>query len=102
MGRRPRFTTPLSQAREKLVGYVIRPFMFFPPRTRYLIGFVILVTLTTLLLLTNYSSGYPTHYREGDIVTRAIIARADITTVDLGETERRRNAARALTRPVFN
>jgi len=102
MGRRPRFKTPMSQARDKLVGFTIRPFMLFQPRTRYLIGFVILVVLTTLLVLTNYTSGYPTHYKEGDIVTRAIIARADITTVDLTETERRKNAARALTRPVFN
>ena len=76
--------------------------MSFEPRTRYLIGFVILVILTTLLLLTNYTSGYPTHYKEGDVVSRAIIARADITTVDLTETERRKSAARALTRPVFN
>jgi putative nucleotidyltransferase with HDIG domain len=102
MGLRPRFKTPLSQARDKLLGYAIRPFMGFEPQTRFLIGCGILVVLTTLLLLSNYSSGFRENYTEGDVVLRAIIAPADITTVDLNETERRREIAREATRPVFN
>ena len=102
MGLRPRFKTPLSQARDKLVGYAIRPFMVFEPQTRFLIGCSILVVLTTLLLLSNYSSGFRENYKEGDVVLRAIIAPADITTVDVSETERRREIAREATRPVFN
>src|SRR5258705_703181 len=102
MGLRPRFKTPLSQARDKLVGYAIRPFMVFEPQTRFLIGCGILVVLTTLLLLSNYSSGFRENYKEGDVVLRAIIAPADITTVDVSETERRREIAREATRPVFN
>ena len=46
MGLRPRFKTPFSQARDKLLAYAIRPFMVFQPRTRFLIGCAILVTLT--------------------------------------------------------
>lgn len=102
MGLRPRFKTPLSQARDKVLAYLIRPFMVFEPRTRFLIGCALLVVLTTLLLQTNYSSAYPTHFTEGEVVGRAITAPADITTVDLAETEKRRTAAREATRPVFN
>jgi hypothetical protein len=29
MGLRPRFKTPFSQVRDKLVGYAVRPFMLF-------------------------------------------------------------------------
>ena len=45
MGLRPRFKTPFSQARDKLVAYAIRPFMVFQPRTRFLIGCAILVAV---------------------------------------------------------
>jgi len=102
MGLRPRFKTPFSQARDKLVSYAIRPFMMFESRTRFLILFSLLVVLTTLLLLTSHSSGLNDNYKEGDVLTHAIIAPADITTVDLAETEQRRAAARRATRSVFN
>lgn len=101
MGLRPRFKTPFSQARDKLVSYAIRPFMMFEPRTRFFILFGLLVLLTTLLLQTSHSSGLNENYKEGDVLTRAIIAPADITTIDLGETEQRRAAARRATRPVL-
>src|ERR1700752_1459377 len=102
MGLRPRFKTPLSQARDKVVSYVIRPLMFFQPRTRFLIGCSVLVGLTTLLLLNNYSSGFTQSYKEGEVLSRAIIVPADITTVDVVETEKRRAAAREASRPIFN
>lgn len=102
MGLRPRFKTPLSQARDKLVAYLIRPLMIFKPRTRFLIGCTVLVVLTTLLLLKNYSSNFTENYKEGDVVTRAIVSPADITTIDINETERRRTAARETSQPVFN
>ena len=102
MGLRPRFKTPFSQVRDKLVGYAVRPFMLFEPRTRFLIGCAILVIVTTLLLLTGSASTFTENYKEGDVLIRAIIAPADITTVDLAETEHRREAARRSTRPIFN
>lgn len=102
MGLRPRFKTPLGQARDKLVGYILKPFMVFRPRTRFLIGCSILVVLTTLLLLSDYSSGFTENYKEGDVIRRTIISPADITTVDVAETEKRRTAARDATRPTFN
>lgn len=102
MGLRPRFKTPFSQARDKLLAYLIRPIKVFQPRTRFLIGCAILVTLTTALLITDYSSGFTENYKEGEVLARDIVAPADITAVDEAETERRKVAAREATRPVFN
>jgi len=102
MGLRPRFKTPVSQARDNLLAYVIRPFMVFQPRTRFLVGCAILVTLTTLLLVTNYSSTLNDDYKEGEVLAHDIVAPADISAVDVAETERRQLAAREATRPVFN
>jgi len=102
MARRPRFTTRFSRARDLLADYVMRPLQAFKPQTRFLIGFVALVLITTPLLLSNYSSSFSADYREGDIIRGSIVARGDITAVDISETERRRNAARQATRPIFN
>lgn len=92
----------MSQVRDRVVAFALRPLMYFEPRTRFLIGCAFLVLATTLLLASNYGSGLSDAYREGDVVTRAIIVPADITTVDLKETERRKTIAREATRPVFN
>src|SRR5882762_9946625 len=102
MARRPRFTTHFGRARDLAVAYVMRPLRVFKPRTRFLIGFGALVVITTPLLLSNYSSSFAEDYREGDIIRGSIVARGDTTAVDISETERRRNAARQATRPIFN
>lgn len=102
MGLRPRFKTPFSQARDRLVAYVMRPLMFFRPRTRFLVGCSVLVLLTTFLLLNPQTSALSENYKEGEVLTRAIVVPTDITAVDLAETEKRKTAARAATRPVFN
>jgi putative nucleotidyltransferase with HDIG domain len=102
MGLRPRFKTPMSQARDKLVAYAIRPLMVFQPRTRFLIGYSALVLLTTLLLLTNGSSSFNENYKLGDVLGRSITVPADLTAVDQVETEKLKNTARQTTRPVFN
>jgi len=102
MGLRPRFKTPLSQARDKLMAYAIRPLMVFKPRQRFLIGCSVLVLLTTFLLFSNRTSSFSENYKLGDVLTRSIIAPADLTAVDQAETERRRAAARESARAVFN
>lgn len=102
MAIRPRFTTPLSRARDAALQYLLRPFKVFKPRTRFLLGFGFLVVVTSALLLSNYSSGLSPDYREGEVVRGSVVARGDINTVDIAETERRRNAARQATRAVFN
>jgi putative nucleotidyltransferase with HDIG domain len=102
MAIRPRFTTPFSRARDVALQYLLRPFKVFEPRTRFLISFGFLVVVTALLLLSNYSSGLSQDYREGEVIRGNVVARADVSGVDIVETERRRNAAREATRPVFN
>jgi cyclic-di-AMP phosphodiesterase PgpH len=102
MGLRPRFKSPVSQWRDKLVAYAMRPLMVFEPRTRFLIGCSILVILTTLLLLTNRTSSLNENYRLGDVVARSIVAPADLTAVDQAETDRQKQVARETTRAVFN
>ena len=101
MGLRPRFKTPFSQARDKLVAYATRPLMYFSPRARFIIGCCALVVFTTVLL-TNYSSGFTEKYKEGEVLNKTIVVPADITTLDVAETERRRTVAREATRPIFN
>lgn len=102
MGLRPRFKTPFSQARDKLLAYAIGPLMVFRPRTRFLIGCSVLVLLTTLLLLTNRASSLNANYELGEVLGRSIVAPSDLTAVDQIETERLKNIARESTRTVFN
>ena len=102
MGLRPRFRTPFSQARDKFARYLIRPFEVFQPQTRLYIGFVGLVLATTLLIGTNFSPRFTENYKVGDVVTQKVVSPADITTVDVAETERRKAEAREATRPLFN
>ncbi len=92
----------MSQARDKLLAYVMRPLMVLRPRTRFLFGCSVLVILTTLLLLTNRSTTFNENYKLGDVLGRSVIAPADLTAVDMAETERRKTAARESTRSVFN
>lgn len=102
MALRPRFTTPFSRVRDLVSQYVVRPFKIFNPRTRLFIGFGFLVAITVPLLVSNYSSGYAQDYREGEVIRGNVVARADVNGIDIVETERRRNAARQATRPIFN
>src|SRR6185503_4241147 len=100
MGLRPRFKTPFSAARDKLVGYALRPLMAFEPRTRFIIGCCALVILTTLLLV-NVSSGFTDTYKEGEVLNKTVVVPADITTIDAAETEPRRQVTREQTKGVF-
>lgn len=103
MPRRPRFTTRFSRARDLAVNYLMGPLRVFKPRTFFLIGFGALVVITTPLLLNSYSSSLAAaDYREGDVIRGSIVARGDITAIDISETERLRDAARRATRPIFN
>ena len=102
MGLRPRFETPLTRARDSLARYVMRPLRVLPPRSRFFVGYALLVVVTTLLLVSGYSSGFSEDYKEGEVVRRNVVSPADINTIDIAETEKRRTAARERTRPIFN
>ena len=102
-GRRPRFQTPLSEARERALRAVTLPFRKLPPTTRFLLGFFALAVLTTLLLARSHSALNSAEvYQEGDVVRADVIAPADITATDPRQTEGRREAARESTPPVWD
>ena len=102
MAIRPRFTTPFGRARDAIIRVLLKPLNLLQPRTLFFIGFGLLIVLTVPLLLGSFSSGSAQEYKEGDIVRESVVARTESTGIDIAETERRRNAARDATRPVFN
>ena len=102
-GRRPRFTSPFADARNRLLRSALRPFRWFRPTTRLLIGFFALAILSTLLLARTRSSLTSAEvYQEGDIVRADVAAPADINTEDARETNARRDAARSDTPAVWD
>jgi cyclic-di-AMP phosphodiesterase PgpH len=84
------------------MAYATRPLMLFKPWQRFLIGCSVLVLLTTFLLFSNRAANFNENFQLGDVLTRSIVAPADLTAVDQAETERRKAAARESTRAVFN
>jgi putative nucleotidyltransferase with HDIG domain len=102
-GRRPRFQTPLSEARDRALGALKRPLRALRPTTRFLVGFFALAVLSTLLLARTRSALTSAEvYQEGDVVRADVIAPADITFEDARQTEARREAARRETPPVWD
>ncbi|MCA1632861.1 MAG: HDIG domain-containing protein [Acidobacteria bacterium] len=102
-GRRPRFSSPLTDARKQLARVAARPFNWFRPTTRFLLGFFVLALLSTLLLARTRSAMPAAEaYQEGDVVRADVVAPADITSEDARETEHRREAAQSNTPPVWD
>src|SRR3712207_3625243 len=102
-GRRPRFKSPLSEARDRALRAVTLPFRRLPPTPRFLVGFFALAVLTTLLLARTHSSLTSAEvYQEGDVVRADVISPADITGEDARQTDARRASARANTPPVWD
>jgi cyclic-di-AMP phosphodiesterase PgpH len=102
-GRRPRLTTPLDAARQRVLAAVSRPLKYFRPTTRFLFGFFALVLLSTLLLArARTSTPAAESYAEGDVVRADVIAPADFAAEDSAETARRREAARDSSPPVWD
>jgi putative nucleotidyltransferase with HDIG domain len=102
-GRRPRFSSPLSDARQQVARVVGRPLRWFRPTTRFLVGFFALALLSTLLLArTRSATPAAEAYQEGDVVRADVVAPADITADDARETARRREAATNSAPPVWD
>ncbi|HEX7316049.1 MAG TPA: HDIG domain-containing protein [Pyrinomonadaceae bacterium] len=102
-GRRPRFKSPLSEARDRALRAATFPFRKLPPTTRFLVGFFAAAILTTLLLARTDSALTSAEvYQEGDVVRADVVAPADITADDSRQTDARRAAARANTPPVWD
>jgi cyclic-di-AMP phosphodiesterase PgpH len=101
-GRRPRFDTPLTRARDLVVGAVMRPLRRLRPTTRFLLCFLALAALSTLLLARTRSALTSAEvYQEGDVVRADVVAPADIGSTDERATAARREAARHDTPPVW-
>lgn len=47
---RPRFTSKFTDARNAVLGVILRPFNWLSPTAQFIVGFVLLVAITTLLL----------------------------------------------------
>lgn len=102
-GRRPRFKSPFSEARDRALRAVTLPFRKLPPTTRFLVGFFAVAALTTLLLARTHSALTSAEvYQEGDVVRADVVAPADITSEDARQSDARRAAARASTPPVWD
>jgi hypothetical protein len=50
MSPRPRFTSKLTRARNAALSIVLRPFRLFSATTQFVLGFIFMVVVTTLLL----------------------------------------------------
>lgn len=101
--RRPRFSVSLSTlARDATARVVLRPFNWFSPTARLLIGFGVLTLVTTLLLAKLNARAPAEIYKEGDIVRANVVAPADVDGIDVGETNRRREALIANLPTVWN
>ncbi|PYS98861.1 MAG: hypothetical protein DMF65_09920, partial [Acidobacteria bacterium] len=75
--RRPRFTSPLAEARNRVLRAAIRPFEWFRPTTRFAIGFFALAILSTLLLARTRSALTSAEvYQEGDVVRADVVSPA--------------------------
>src|SRR3712207_2540148 len=102
-GRRPRFRSPLTEARDRIVGAVMRPLRWFRPTTRFVLCFLALAAASTLLLARTRSAITSAEaYQEGDVVRADVVAPADISSTDARATEARREAARRETPPVWS
>jgi cyclic-di-AMP phosphodiesterase PgpH len=99
--RRPRFTSKLDRARNAALEFLLRPFRWFRPTTRFFIIYGLFVVITTLLIINANSRVVTETYQEGEVIRRTIISPADISVTDSAETEKRREAIKETTRPVF-
>lgn len=102
MKRRTRFTSPLDAWSLALRSAVARPFKWFRPTTRFVVGFAALTLATTFLLAKNHSTMPGEVYKVGDVVRTNVISPADIDTEDVRETERRRVAAASAAPTVWS
>ena len=92
----------MAELRNALFFTLARPFNYLRPLTRFVIGFLTLTLLTTLLLAWTRSHLSAEVYQEGDVVRADVIAPADIDGEDREETARRRAAAVEATLPVWS
>jgi putative nucleotidyltransferase with HDIG domain len=100
--RRPRFVSPLTQARETSVRFVMRPFDALSLSVRFFTGFALLTILTTLLLASHHMRVPDEKYKEGEVVRRTIVSPADIDDISAPEIEKGKAGTASTISPVAN
>lgn len=100
--RRPRFVSPLTQARETFVRFAMRPFDKLSRTLRFFIGFALLTMLTTLLLASHHIRVPDEKYKEGEVVRRTIVSPADIDDISAPEIEKGKAGTASTISPVAN
>ncbi|MBC7796591.1 MAG: HDIG domain-containing protein [Pyrinomonadaceae bacterium] len=98
---RTNLAPPFMRFRNFALEFIQRPFCRLSPRARFIIGFSLLVLVTTLIIVNPYTRFNGETYKEGDIVRQTVISPADILENDIAETNRWRQAARDAVRPIF-
>lgn len=99
--RLPSLTSPFAKTRTKIVQFFIRPFQKLSDKQKFWLGFAILALITTFILQNPFRQNVSETYKEGEILRQSIIAPADISVVNIEETEAIRQAARESIRPIF-
>jgi putative nucleotidyltransferase with HDIG domain len=85
--RRPKFTNRFTDARNAVVGRLVRLRNWFRPTTLFVVCFTILSLVTALLLAQIHTQLRAQVYSEGDVVRAGVVSPADITAVDESATQ---------------
>lgn len=95
-------TPPVTKWRKRVSDELWKPFKSLSPAQRFWVGFAFLCIVTTLLVFNPFWRGAAEQpYHEGDIAHESIIAPSDIYFTDDAATERLRNDAKGLVKPIF-
>jgi hypothetical protein len=98
----PNLAPPFAKTRKMIWIFVSKPFNSLTDKQIFWLGFAFLGLATTILLnnpLWNSNSGEI--YKEGDVLRESVISPADISQIDIEETEKIRQSATESVRPIF-
>jgi putative nucleotidyltransferase with HDIG domain len=99
--RLPDLAPPFAKTRKRIVQFFSRPFQNMTSAQKFWIGFAVLSLLTTILLQNPFRQTVSETYKEGEILRQDITSPADISVVNIEETEALQRAARESVRPIF-
>lgn len=99
--RLPNLTSPFAKTRARVVHFFSAPFEKLSDGQRFWLGFAVLSLITTLLLQNPFRQNVSETYKEGEILRQSIVSPADISVINIEETNAIREAARESIRPIF-
>ncbi|MEP6787393.1 MAG: hypothetical protein ABJB40_03105 [Acidobacteriota bacterium] len=94
--------SPVTRWRERIFGWLGKPFAGMSADRQFWLGFAAFCLLTTLLVHNPFwrASGEQV-YKEGDIARESIIAPADVNFTDTEESDKLKLDARKAVKPIF-